>query len=125
MAGGRPLKFTSPEALNDAAKEYFTSHLKGALNEGKPLTISGLAYSLDVCTQTLLNYTEKDEFFAPIKRLKQLIEITYEEKLHGNSCTGAIFALKNLGWKDTQEVNQNNTGVPQIVITKNYHNKAE
>ena len=116
MAGGRPLKFTSVEPMWQVAMAYITA-MKEA---NRPLTISGLAYALDICTQTLINYTEKDEFFAPIKRLKQLIEITYEENLHGTTCTGSIFALKNLGWKDTQDVNQTNIN-PQVVVTKNYN----
>ncbi len=117
MAGGRPLKFTSAEVMFQAAMGYITE--QKAIN--KPLTISGMAYALDICTQTLINYTEKDEFFAPIKRLKQLIEMSYEEKLHESGCTGSIFALKNLGWKDTQDVNQNNIGAPQVIVTKNYN----
>jgi len=116
MAGGRPLKFTSPDVLWEMALTYM--HNQQA--KGKPLTISGMAFALDICTQTLINYTEKDEFFAPIKRLKQLIEISYEEKLHESGCTGSIFALKNLGWKDTQDVTQTNVN-PQIILTKNYN----
>ena len=31
------------------------------------------------------------------------IESEYEKKLSGQMCTVAIFALKNLGWKDKTE----------------------
>ncbi len=72
MAGGRPLKFTSIEPMWQVAMGYLAEQKLA----NKPLTISGLAYALDICTQTLINYTEKDEFFAPIKRLKQLIEMS-------------------------------------------------
>lgn len=100
---GRPLKFQSIEEFNSAVQKYFDSFSEGGVNERNYPTISGLAYALDVCTQTLINYTEKNEFFAPIKRAKQLVEIIYEQKLHGNNSTGAIFALKNFGWKDKSE----------------------
>lgn len=121
MAGGRPLKFTNVDDLWQSAMEY----IKQRQEEKKPITLSGIAYALDVCTQTLINYTEKDEFFAPIKRLRQIVEMSYEDNLHSPGCTGTIFALKNLGWKDTQDINQNNTGAPQVIVTKNYLPKAE
>lgn len=33
-----------------------------------------------------------------------MIENSLEEKLENNSVAGIIFALKNMGWKDKQEV---------------------
>jgi hypothetical protein len=33
-----------------------------------------------------------------------MVEMGYEMKLSGASVTGAIFALKNMGWADRQEV---------------------
>ncbi len=105
MPGGRPLKFNSVEELSDTIQEYYDTFAEGGKRHGRPQTISGLAFALDVCTQTLLNYEEKDEFFATIKRAKQLVEIDYEENLHGNNSTGSIFALKNFNWKDSQNLN--------------------
>ena len=34
----------------------------------------------------------------------------YEEGLSFGQCTGQIFALKNMGWKDSQETNLLNNG---------------
>ena len=35
-----------------------------------------------------------------------MVECEYEKRLAGQSPTGAIFALKNMGWKDKSEVEQ-------------------
>ena len=32
------------------------------------------------------------------------IEQSYEEALHGNCPAGSIFALKNRGWRDKQDI---------------------
>ena len=32
------------------------------------------------------------------------MEREYEKRLHGTAPTGAIFALKNFGWRDRQDV---------------------
>lgn len=39
-----------------------------------------------------------------VKRFRQLIEAEYEERMHKNNPAGAIFALKNMGWRDQQDV---------------------
>lgn len=72
----------------------------------KPMTFSGLAYALGFSSrQTLWEYSKrKDELSLPIKRAMLRIEQDYEEALRDKSCTGAIFALKNRGWSDKQEV---------------------
>lgn len=120
MAGGRPLRFDSVEDFNKAVAAY----IQKCRSDEVPLTISGLALSLDICTETLRNYELRDEFFAPVKRAKQMVEMAYEQRLHAAASTGAIFALKNFGWKDTQDISQTNLGAPQVIITKNY-NKAD
>lgn len=63
---------------------------------------SGLAYYLGFCRrQTLNDYANRDdEASVPIKRSMLRIEAHYESRLNCQSCTGAIFALKNRGWVD-------------------------
>jgi hypothetical protein len=105
MAGGRPLKFDSPQELEAKAQEYFASFNEGGVNHGRPITITGLALALDTSRETLCNYENRDEFFDTIKRIKLRVEMFAEERLFASSATGAIFALKNFGWKDSQDVN--------------------
>jgi hypothetical protein len=61
-----------------------------------------LARHLGITTQTLRNYSNKDEFANIIDEAKQRIEESLEEKLPtARSATGIIFALKsNFYWND-------------------------
>lgn len=113
MAGGRPLKFKTNKALQNAVNMYFlTIDQWNDENEGKkPYTVAGLALHLDVDTETVRNYEKRDEFFGTIKKAKQKIEEQLETKLHGNSVTGIIFNLKNnYGWKDRTETDLTSKG---------------
>ncbi len=94
MAMGRPPYYNNPEEMQAAINAYF-------LDPDCDYTISGLAYELGFCSrQSFYEYEDKPDFTYTIKRARTFIERAYERKLAGQSCTGAIFALKNLGWQD-------------------------
>lgn len=100
---GRPNKFKTVRELQEAIDKYFDY----CDEEGKPYTISGLAYALDTNRQTLLNYQEKEEFVDTIKKAKSKIESFNEELLYSKDVptVGVIFNLKNnYDWKDKQEI---------------------
>ncbi len=129
---GRPLKFKSPEELQERIDEYFESCFEeswGEDEEGRwkpdvdrygeikrvqvrPFTISGLAVFLDTDRKTLLNYESREEYFLTIKKAKAKIENYTEEQLYNTQAknmTGIIFNLKNnYGWQDKQQIE--NTG---------------
>lgn len=95
----RPLKYKSADELQSRVNEYF---------ETTKWTLAGLAEFLDIDRQTLYNYAERDEFFDIIKKAREKVEAKYEERLiYDGQPTGVIFALKNMGWKDKTEVEQN------------------
>lgn len=95
----RPLIFKTPEDLQSKVDEYIKT-------QDKP-TLAGLAYHLGINRQTLYNYKERPEFLDIIKRATDYIESQYEQRLiYGTNPTGLIFALKNMGWRDKQEVDQ-------------------
>ena len=98
MAGGRPLKFQSVEEMQEKIDEYFKN------TPDEELTVTGLALALDTDRQTLVNYEKRDEFFDTIKKAKTIVENSYERALRKNGRTGDIFALKNFGWQDKQEI---------------------
>lgn len=105
--GGRPLKFKTPEELQERGSAYFTL----CKEKGVPLTITGLANFLDTSRETLINYENRDEFFDTIKRLKQTVEEYAETQLFlGKNAAGPIFALKNFGWSDKQEIDHTSKG---------------
>lgn len=71
----------------------------------EPPTISGLAYHLGFSDKyALYQYRDKDYFNHSIKRALGKVEKHHEMNIaHGDKCTGNIFALKNMGWKDRNE----------------------
>jgi len=110
---GRPLKYKTPEELEAAIDEY---KIKCDETE-KPYTITGLAYFLGFTDRrSFYDYEKRGAFSYTIKRARMWIESQYEERLHGNSPTGAIFALKNFGWKDKQELEHSGETSHKIVI---------
>lgn len=105
---GRPRKFNNPDELFEAGIEY----IQECIDNGEPLTVTGLCLALDANKDTILDYErgkyneEGKDFSAPIKKLKMMVENGYEKLLHTGKPTGGIFALKNFGWKDEQHMIQ-------------------
>jgi hypothetical protein len=106
-AGGRPLKFKTPEEITEKAQAYFETTLGNNL----PITITGLALALNTTRETLMDYQERDEFSDTIKAVKLVCENYAEIQVFtGKNQAGAIFALKNYGWKDKQEYDHTSKG---------------
>lgn len=99
---GRPLKFETPEILNDKINEYFTK----CEAEGTKPFITELAYYLDTSRETLREYKERPEYVDSIKKALTRCEMALERNLIEGKVnpTGSIFNLKNnYGWKDRNE----------------------
>lgn len=107
--GGQPLKFPTVESLQEKVDAYFVEggkawDMSGEYPRFLP-TMSGLALALEVDRKTILNYSNKDEYFPTIRQARAIIEDNLEKNLYGNSVTGLIFNLKNnFGWSDKQEI---------------------
>lgn len=98
---GRPLKYKTAKQIEEIGQKYIDK----CKENGEPILITGLALALDTDRKTLINYQNNEMFFNTINKLKQQCECYAEEKLFvGNNTTGAIFALKNYGWKDKQDI---------------------
>ena len=111
MPAGRPPYYETPEEMDFAIDEYWEY-----IDENKyPPTITGLILYLGFSDrEALANYEKKPEFSDIVKRARLKVENGYEMRLSENAPTGAIFALKNMGWKDKteQEISGSlNTGV--------------
>jgi len=140
MPAGRPPKYKTPKEMQKVITLYFlackvhqtgNTELLDDLNENELLTVnaiddlvptvSGLAYALGMSTEAFRNYEDKDRFLATVKRAKQRIEISLEQRLAGNNVAGAIFNLKNnFGWKDAKQIGgdpDNPLPVPTINLT--------
>lgn len=123
--GGKPPLYKTPEELQKKIDAYFKG--KGVLenvskassnkkkNEQRPIyTITGLCLYLGFeSRQAFYRLEDKQEFSYTIKKARMQIENVYEERLQSSNSTGAIFALKNFGWKDDQDAS--------IDSTKHFH----
>lgn len=85
-----PIK--NPTWLSEKIEAYF---------QQQHPTIAGLALFLGFSSlEDFIDYEQHGRRRKAIKRASLRIEAIYEQKLHTTSATGAMFALKNMGWKD-------------------------
>ena len=121
MGAGRPPKYTSIEKLQQRIDEYFESGRevreivvgRGAnerIIEVPVPTVTGLALFLGFADRrSFYDYCDSPrpktkKFAYAMKRARTFMERHYEQLLQSGNYAGAIFALKNFGWSDKQEV---------------------
>ena len=116
MKVGRPPKYETPEELQGKIDEYFKKGIKPqkiAIGSGnkkqiitvKAPTITGLILYCGFCDRHSFYVYEKIEKFSyTIKAARSRMEQRYEELLQSGLGAGAIFALKNYGWSDRQDI---------------------
>lgn len=114
--GGRPPKYKTAEELQAKIDKYFAGGMKkrtiliGPANNRQKIeinvpTITGLVLYCGFCDRASFYDLEKqDKFSHTIKNARTRIEREYEEILATTGNSGAIFALKNFGWSDKQEI---------------------
>lgn len=95
---GRPLKIKSPEQMKKILNEYFEK------TEEDKITITGICLALDIDKNNFYDYEKREGYSEIVKRARLIVENSYEISLRKNGRTGDIFALKNFGWVDKQEV---------------------
>jgi len=136
--GGRPLKFSSPEMLQEKIDAYFKycdeyteeKYVKdvGAVKIKSPRAylVSGLAVWLDTSRETLLNYEDdRPEYSDTIKRAKAKCLQDSESRLFHDFTPGVIFSMKN-NWHfvDKTEID-NNITLPSEIRIKSTKEIAE
>lgn len=98
--GGRPRKYNSPDEFDARVDDY----LAFCVANEEPITWTGLALHLGFSSrQSIDEYLEYAGFSDSVKRAKMIVENAYEKRLQGSNPTGAIFALKNMNWRDKIE----------------------
>ena len=103
IVGGRPLKFSSPQDLAEVINNYFKD------TKVKDYTVTGLALCVG-SKQLLQDYEKRKEYADIVKEAKLIIENAYELSLRESGGVHNIFALKNFGWKDKQELDHTTKG---------------
>ena len=111
---GKPPAFKTDEELVSKIEEYFNT------TPNNNVTITGIALYLGFQSrQSFYDYEKKSDFAYTIRRARLIIENGYETILKGgDNNTGSIFALKNFGWTDRQDINQNITA--DVKTSKKY-----
>lgn len=91
----------------ERACAYFEA-CKGDADAGRfpvPPTISGLALAVGFGSRLAMATVAKDgknsALAQAIRRAVTYVESGYEAELHSSKCAGAIFALRNLGWNES------------------------
>ena len=98
---GRPRIIASPAEMDRLVDEY----LQACAEAEEPITLTGMILHLGLSSrQSLDRYADRPEFSDAVKRAKLAIEHEYERRLDRTHPSGAIFALKNMGWSDRQVV---------------------
>lgn len=120
MGAGRPLKYKSKKALQEAIDDYFESCKGRVLTDatGQPIrdkyglpiivdafspTVTGLARYLGFKSrQALINYQEKEAYYEIVLDAKMRIEEYAERRLFDrDGVRGAMFTLcNNFGWDE-------------------------
>jgi len=130
---GRPPLYQTPEALQEKINEYFDKGIPvRKVITGPPNnrvvslvnvpTITGLCLYLGFESREAFYHLEANlKFCYTIKKARTRIEQEYEEQLQCGLGAGAIFALKNFGWKDEQYLKSN---MPSHVII-NFHSDGK
>ena len=108
--------YVTPEQLQEKINEYFKKGIAlrkvivGPANNREVVeipvpTITGLALYCGFSDRvSFYDYEKREEFSYTIKKARATMEQHYEELIQGSTPTGAIFALKNFGWIDTQKI---------------------
>jgi hypothetical protein len=116
MSRGKQIE--TPEEFDALVDEYVSK----CVADERMITLTGMILHLGLSSrQSLDRYKTYDGFSDSVKRLKLLVENAYEERLAKNNPTGSIFALKNMGWSDRQELDHSSTdgsmsGVDRVQI---------
>ena len=113
---GQPPVYKNVEEITVNINKYFDSLMDDEGEEYKKRpTITGLALFLGFASrQSLYDYLDQEEYSYIIKRAQQVVAMSYEEALLSRASTGAIFALKNMGWKDESKIVQTNLNSTEL-----------
>lgn len=104
---GRPLKYATVADLQAVIDYYFYT------TKQDEWTVTGLALAIGG-KQLLDDYQKRPGYREAVWKAKLMVENSYEIALRKNGRAGEIFALKNFGWSDKQEVEH--SGGTKIII---------
>jgi hypothetical protein len=105
---GRPLKFETPEDLLKAIQGYID------VTKFEELSVTGLALAIGTSRETLDDYQDREGYKEIVREAKLFVEHSYEMSLRKHGRSGDIFALKNFGWSDRQQIDHSLINNPAL-----------
>tara|TARA_Y100001973_G_C5202120_1_gene338674 strand:+ start:1242 stop:1652 length:411 start_codon:yes stop_codon:yes gene_type:complete len=101
-------KMLTPEELSGKAEEYISS----CTEESRPTRVGLFRFMGFKTKQSFFDYMKDPEYKDVLEEALFLIEGQYEQQLaNGRGDGGLVFALKQYGWADKQEVLNKNVDV--------------
>lgn len=101
---GHIIRYESPLILAEMLNAYFDE--MDALRV--PYTISGICLAIGYGRERFLSHETESEIGKLINQARLLIEQQHEHRLYlGIKPAGIMFALKNMGWSDRQDLSLN------------------
>ncbi len=100
--GGKPPKYDKKEQILPIISKYLSK-----CNYLWFPTKAGLRIALDLSRDAYNEYKKREEFTDTLRKVENIIEEAWSQRLGGQSASGAIFYLKNAfkeDFKDKQEV---------------------
>ena len=92
---------------------------KVTIREAEPATIASLIFYLGFNSREDFDAMEKKGLYAAIlKRARLQVEAAYERRLLQPSPTGAMFALKNMGWNEKADTEKTVTNIATTLTIK-------
>jgi len=100
---GRPPHFKTPQELAEKCSEYF----EDCITNKKKATVTGLTLFVGFSSRASWDdYEKRNDFSYTVKRAKLAVQNSYES----SGTAFDIFALKNMGWSDKQEIDHTTRG---------------
>ena len=96
----KTLKYKTPKALEKKIEEYFEN------TPADLYTISGICLYLHIHKDTFYEYAKREAYKDIVNFARLRIENSYELDLRTKGRAADIFAMKNFGWTDKQEIDQ-------------------
>jgi len=116
-------QLTCPEEITVMSEMYFAECYEA--DPRRPITMPGLAYALGFTNVGGISKYRKaegyEEYHDAMNRAALKVEAFTAEQLYnkGVNVAGPVFALKNMGWKDKEEVKPSDIHIHVIGEAKN------
>jgi hypothetical protein len=112
--------FTDRLSLLALIEQYFKQSADEPTSKGKssePPTIAGLALFLGFNSkEDFDHYENKGKLASLIKRARFRVMAYYENRLHFPAPTGAMFALKSMGWNEKSKTVKSDKKIRSIKV---------